>query len=154
MAPGLHSLTEMSSEKQLNEIAWEIIGAGIAVHRRIGPGCLESAYSPCFALELKRRGLDFRREVALTLRYDELIIPRAYVVDYIVAGCIVGELKAVAATTNRDRRQVLTYLEISGCPLGLLLNFGAMKFSDEVKRVVNNFPDGTKPLCEDDFLIR
>jgi len=144
----------MYTENQLNEIAWEIIGAGIAVHRRIGPGCLESAYSPCFALELTRRKLDFRREVALTLRYDELIIPRAYVVDYIVEGCVVAELKAVAMTTNRDRRQVLTYLEISGCPLGLLLNFEALKFADDVKRVVNNFPRGTKPLCDDSFLIR
>jgi len=144
----------MFTEKQLNEMAWEIIGAGITVHRRIGPGCLESAYSPCFALELTRRKLDFRREVALTLRYDELVIPRAYIVDYIVMGCIVAELKAVATTTNLDRRQVLTYLEISGCPLGLLLYFGAMKFSDEVKRVVNNFPEGTNPLCQDNFLIR
>jgi len=82
------------------------------------------------------------------------IIPRAYVVDYIIAGCIVGELKATATTNNLDRRQLLTYLEISGCPLGLLLNFGAMKFSDEVKRVVNNFPHGTKPVCQEDFLIR
>ncbi len=144
----------MYTEKELNAIAWKIIGAGIAVHRRIGPGCLESAYSPCFALELTRRQLDFRREVALTLRYDELTIPRAYVVDYIIQGCIVGELKATSMTTNLDRRQVLTYLEISGCPLGLLLNFGAMKFADEVKRVVNNFPEGTKPLCQDSFLIR
>jgi GxxExxY protein len=122
----------MHTEKELNEIAWEIIGAGIAVHRRIGPGCLESAYSSCFALELTRRKFDFRREVALTLRYDELIIPRAYVVDCIISDCIVGELKAVATTTNRERRQVL----------------------DEVKRVVNNFPHGTRPLCQDDFLIR
>ena len=144
----------MYTEKQLNDIAWEIIGAGLAVHRRIGPGCLESAYSPCFALELTRRKLDFRREVGLTLRYDELVVPRAYVVDYIIAGCIVGELKAVAMTNNRDRRQLLTYLQISGCPLGLLLNFGATRFSDEVRRVVNNFPEGTKAMCQDDFLIR
>ena len=144
----------MYTEKQLNEIAWEIIGAGLAVHRRIGPGCLESAYSPCFALELTRRKLDFRREVALTLRYDELIIPRAYVVDFIVLGCVVGELKAVATVTNRDRRQVQTYLEISGCPLGYVLNFGAMKFTDGVARVVNNFPEGSKPLYQVDSLVR
>jgi GxxExxY protein len=144
----------MYTEAQLNAIAWEIIGAGVAVHRRIGPGCLESAYSPCFALELTRRNLDFRREVALTLRYDELVIPRASVADYIIAGAVVAELKAQAAVTYRDKRQVQTYLELGGYPLGLLLNFGAMKFTYDVKRVVNNFPDGTRPIADDQFLIR
>lgn len=142
------------TEKELNDIAYEIIGAGIEVHRRIGPGCLESAYSPCFALELTRRKLDFRREVALTLRYDALIIPRAYIADYIIMGCVVGELKAQALVTARDKRQVKTYLDITGCPLGLVLNFGAMVFADDVRRVVNNFPNGTKPLMAEDFLIR
>ena len=144
----------MYTEAQLNEIAYEIIGAGIEVHRRIAPGCLESAYSPCFALELARRKLDFRREVALTLRYDDLVIPRAYIADYIVAGCIVAELKAQAFVTVRDKRQVKTYLDITGCPRGLVLNFGALNFSNDVRRVVNNFPVGTKPLKQDDFLIK
>ena len=108
----------MPSEAEINAIAREVIGAAIAVHRRIGPGCLESAYSPCFALELTKRKLDFRREVGLTLRYDELVIPRAYVQDYVIEGCIIGELKARAFATDLDRRQMRTYLEISGCRSG------------------------------------
>lgn len=55
---------------------------------------------------------------------------------------------------DRDKRQVQTYLDISGYPLGLILNFGAMRLIDGIKRVVNNFPQGTKPLCNDTFLIR
>ena len=70
------------TEEEINAIAARIIGAAITVHRRIGPGCLESAYAPCLALEFKKAGLDFRREVSLTLRYDELVIPRAYVADF------------------------------------------------------------------------
>ena len=144
----------MRTEAELNEIAQQIIGAAIAVHRRIGPGCLESAYSPCFALELTRRKLDFRREVALTLRYDELTIPRAYVQDYVIEDCIIGEIKAHAITTPIDRRQMQTYLEISGLPLGLILNFGCLKLVDGIKRVVNNFPYGSNPHAKDDWLIR
>lgn len=144
----------MRWEAELNKIAREIIGAAITVHRRIGPGCLESAYSPCFALELTRRKLDFRRECALTLRYDELVIPRAYILDYVIEGGIVAELKARSITTDIDRRQVQTYLEISGLPLGLILNFGCLKLIDGIKRVVNNFPYGTTPLTGDDFLVR
>jgi GxxExxY protein len=141
------------SDKELNDIAYEIIGAGLAVHRRVGPGCLESAYAPCFALELTRRKLDFRREVSLTLRYDELVIPRAYVADFVVLAVVV-ELKATAMTLQRDRRQVQTYLEISGYPLGLILNFGAQRFTDEVRRVVNHFPEGSGGLSEETFLIK
>jgi GxxExxY protein len=115
----------MRTAAEINALAREIIGAAIQVHRRVGPGCLESAYTPCLALELYRRQLDFRREVALTLRYDELVIPRAYFADFVVEDCIVVEVKAVAMTTERDRRQLQTYLEIARCPLGLIVNFGA-----------------------------
>jgi GxxExxY protein len=104
-------------------------------------------------VELARRRLDFKREVSLTLRYDELAIPRAYVLDFIVVAIVV-ELKATAMTTHLDKRQVQTYLEISGYPLGLALNFGATMFTDQVKHVVNNFPEGSRGLCDDTFLIR
>jgi GxxExxY protein len=145
-AAAVHVRRHMRTEEELNRISEEIIGCAIRVHRRIGPGCLESAYVPCLALEMQRRKLDFRREVALTLRYDELIVPRAYVTDFIVEDCVVGEVKAEATVVERHRRQVQTYLEISGCPLGLILNFGALKLIDGIKRVVNNFPYGSPRL--------
>jgi GxxExxY protein len=131
------------TEAQLNQISQQIIGAAIAVHRRIGPGCLESAYSPCFALEFCKRKLDFRREVALTLRYDELVIPRAYFADFIVEDSVVIEVKAVTRIDDTDRRQLQTYLELANCPLGLILNFGAGTLADGIKRIVNNFPYGS-----------
>lgn len=132
---------------ELNALSKRIIGCAIEVHRRVGPGCLESVYAPCLALEFQRARFDFRREVALTLRYDELIIPRAYVADFIVAERIVLELKAVAKLTELNRRQLRTYLELSGAPLGLVLNFGARRLGDDIMRVVNNFPDGSDGTC-------
>jgi GxxExxY protein len=138
----------MRTEQQLNRISEEIIGAAIDVHRRVGPDCLESAYSPCFALELTRRKLDFRREVALPLRYDEIIIPRAYFADYIVEDSVVVELKATSRMFEEYRRQLLTYLKVSGYPLGLLLNFGALTIVGGMRRVVNNFPEGTRQSAD------
>ena len=97
------------------------------------------------ALEFKKARLDFRREVSLTLRYDELVIPRAYVADFKVEDCVVVELKAESALTDRDRRQLQTYLKMDGAPLGLLLNFGAPLLTSAagLRRVVNNFPHGS-----------
>ena len=135
--------SRMRTGVEINQISRTIIGGAIEIHRRVGPGCLESAYTPCLALELAKRGLDFRREVALTLRYDELVIPRAYFADFIVEECVVIEVKAVTMTSEHDRRQLQTYLEIAGCPLGLIINFGARTLVDGVRRVVNNFPDDT-----------
>jgi GxxExxY protein len=137
------------SADELNAISKQIIGCAITVHRRIGPGCLESAYTPCLALEFSKASLDYRREVALALRYDELVIPRAYLADFVVEESIVVEIKAVATVTERDRRQLQTYLELSGCPLGLVLNFGAPTLTSQVLRVVNNFPDGSAGRARD-----
>jgi len=139
----------MWTEESLNKLSEQIIGAAISVHRRVGPGCLESAYAPCFALELCRRRLDFRREVALRLHYDELVVDRAYVADFVVGDSIVVELKAMSRIGETERRQLQTYLEIIGYPLGLLINFGALKLVDGIKRVVHNFPIGTRREPED-----
>ena len=134
----------MATETELNRISELIIGGGVAVHRRVGPGCLESAYSPCLAVELHKRGLEFRTKVSLTLEYDELVIPRAYEADFIVEDEVVIEVKALAVVGHRERRQLQTYLELGGFPLGLVINFGATKLTDGIKRVVNNFPYGTR----------
>jgi GxxExxY protein len=78
------------------------------------------------------------------LRYDELVIPRAYFADFLVEECVVVEVKAVARIGDTERRQLQTYLELQGCALGLILNFGSLKLADGIKRVVNNFPHGTR----------
>jgi GxxExxY protein len=132
----------MATEAELNRISELIIGAAVTVHRRIGPGCLESAYSPCLAVELHKRELEFRTKVPLSLEYDGLVVPGAYELDFEVEGLVVAEIKALAVIGPRERRQVQTYLELGGYPLGLLLNFGALRLVDGIKRIVNNFPHG------------
>ena len=135
----------MRTEADLNRIAAEIIAAGIAVHKAIGPGCFESAYNPCVAYELHQRRLAYEMKVPVTIEYEGLSIPRAFEADFIVESDIVLELKATSAITAVDARQLLTYLRFTGCPLGLLMNFGSLTLVDGIKRVVNNFPEGSKP---------
>ena len=143
-----HALDDrMRTEAELNRIASEIIGAAIAVHTRVGPGCFESAYLPCLAYELHQRGLSFQTKVDIAIQYQTITVPRAYEVDFLVEHDIVVELKATSNSTPVDARQLLTYLRFTGCPLGLLLNFGALKLTDGIKRIVNNFPHGTPPGC-------
>jgi GxxExxY protein len=142
MSPALRE--RMATEHVINRIAHEIVGGGIALHKGFGPGCFESTYSPCLAYEMRKRGLQFEAQVELELRYEELVIPRAYIADFIVEDLIVIEVKALQAIAPVHLRQLRTYLTLTGCPLGLLMNFGAETMKDGVHRVVNNFPDGTR----------
>jgi GxxExxY protein len=107
-------------------------------------GCFESAYSPCFAYELKKSKLEFHSQVPLTIHYEGMAVSDAYIADYTIEGCVIGELKAVEHLAPVHSRQMDTYLKITGYPLGLVLNFGSSRFLDGVVRRVNNFPHGTR----------
>jgi GxxExxY protein len=133
----------MATDQEINRIAREIIGGGMAIHMRFGPGRFESTYCPCLAYEMRERGLHFEEQVELELRYENLVVPRAYILDYVVEGLVVVEVKALEATARVHLRQVNTYLILTGCPLGLLMNFGGETMKAGVHRVVNNFPEGT-----------
>ena len=133
-----------TAEERLNAITFKIRGAATTVHRRIGPGCFERAYAPCFAYELQRRGLEFVRECAISLLYDDLRVPRAYEADFIVEDSVVVELKVASTLTGADAAQLRTYLRLTGCPVGLLINFGAPLMKDGIVRQVNHFPFGTE----------
>ena len=135
----------LRTETELNRIAYEIRGSGIDIHRHLGPGCFESAYFPCFAYELTKRKLEFRARVPLVLQYEDVVVPRAYEADFIVEGSVLVELKAIERVAPVHLRQLQTYLRLSGCPLGLILNFGADRMTDGIERRVNHFPDGTTP---------
>jgi GxxExxY protein len=138
------------TEAELNRIAYEIIGGGVNIHRRLGPGCFESAYVPCLAYELTKRALEFRTKVPLTLRYEAVVVPGAYEADFIVESSVIIEVKAIERVAPVHVRQLQTYLRLSGCPLGLILNFGATTLTEGVKRQVNNFPEGTAPHTDPD----
>jgi GxxExxY protein len=127
-------------ERAVNEDAFsrQIIGAGIEVHRRLGPGLLESAYEACLAKEMELRKIPFERQKQVPLVYKGENIDCGYRLDFLVGGLVVVELKSVEALQDIHMAQVLTYLRLTGRKLGLLLNFNETTMRDGVKRVVLN----------------
>ena len=127
----------MHVTSNINVLTREIIGAHIDVHRELGPRLLESVYATCVHRELEARGLRFERERAIPIVYKGDTLQSYYRVDLIVEGLIVVELKAVDHVLPVHQAQVLTYLRLTDCPLGLLINFNVAKLTDGVKRFVN-----------------
>jgi GxxExxY protein len=119
-----------------NQLTHEIIGAAIEVHRSLGPGLLESAYEECLARELRLRELPFERQKPLPVVYKDVKLECGYSVDLLVAGRIVVELKAVEGFSPVHEAIVLTYLRMSGCRVGLLINFNVAVLRDGVRRFV------------------
>ena len=119
-----------------NEITHEIIGAAIEVHKRLGPGLLESAYEACLAEELRRRNLNVDQQVGLPVVYKETKLDCGYRLDLIVESKIVVELKSVDALAPIHKAIILTYLRLSGHKIGLLINFNVAVLKDGVRRFV------------------
>ena len=113
----------------------QIIGAAIEVHRRLGPGLLESAYQACLARELSLRNVPFEREVSLPIEYEGIQIDCSYRLDFVVAGKVVIELKAVDALQKVHEARLLTYLRLSGLRVGLLINFNVALIKDGITRI-------------------
>jgi GxxExxY protein len=132
--------TPREGDREVHEDAYsrEIIGAAIEVHRELGPGLLESAYEGCLAHELTLRGLSFERQKELPVMYKCHQIDCSYRMDLLVGGLVVVEIKAIDALAPIHTAQILTYLKLSGCRLGLLLNFNEQLLRDGLKRVVLN----------------
>ena len=117
-----------------NELTHAIIGAAIDVHRFLGPGLLESAYEECLARELTLRGLRFERQKPVPVVYKDVKLECGYRIDLLVEGSILIELKAVEALAPVHDAIVLTYLRLSGCRLGLLINFHVAILKEGIKR--------------------
>ncbi|HQR37775.1 MAG TPA: GxxExxY protein [Blastocatellia bacterium] len=122
-----------------NQIARETVDAAVQVHKRLGPGLLESVYKSVMAHELTKRGLSVIRERAVPVVYDSIRLDVGFRVDLLVNLRLVVELKSVEAIAPVHIMQVVTYLRLMDLRLGLLLNFGAPLMKDGIRRVVNNF---------------
>lgn len=122
-----------------NEITEAVIGSAIEVHKHLGPGLLESAYEVCLAYEITTRGLKVVRQLQLPVRYKEVHLDCGYRVDLLVENLVVVELKVVERLEPIHDAQVLTYLRLSGCKIGLLLNFNTPILRDGIKRLVHKF---------------
>ena len=121
-----------------NEISERILGCAIEVHKALGPGLLESAYEECLFYEIYQLGLKVEKQKPLPLIYKEIKLEVGYRLDLIVENKVVVDIKSVEALNDIHIAQVLTYLKLSGCKLGLLINFNVLKVKDGIKRLVNN----------------
>jgi GxxExxY protein len=118
------------------DLTREIIGAAIEVHRRLGPGLLESAYRRCLVHELRLRDVSVASEVPIDLEYRGLVVPASYRVDLLVADRVVVELKAVETVSPIHEAQLLTYLRLANRKTGLLLNFNVKRLTEGIIRRV------------------
>ena len=138
-AEGAEVPQRAQKDNQIVENDWshEIIGAAVEVQRVLGTGLLESAYAAALAIELNERELAFQREVPIEAVFKGRSLGVAYRADFIVEGSVLLELKAMEATNELHRAQLLSYLRVSGLKLGLLINFHAFPVVKGIHRVVN-----------------
>ena len=123
-------------DKKLTE---QIIGCAIKVHRSLGPGLLESAYQECLLFELKKAGVFVEKEKPLPLVYEEVKLDCGYRIDLFVEKQVVIEIKSVEALNDVHMAQVLTYLKLSNCKIGLLINFNVTQLTNGIKRLYNKY---------------
>jgi GxxExxY protein len=128
--------------ESLNAISEGVIGAAIEVHRALGPGLLESAYESCLNYELQTRGFQVQQQKFLPVAYKGTLVECGFRIDLLVNESVVVEVKAVERLNPIFDAQLLTYLKLLNCHLGLLINFNVPKLISGVKRIVNQFPDG------------
>jgi GxxExxY protein len=122
---------------EIEAIAREIVDTAIHVHRRLGPGMLESAYEACVEYELGRRSLGVKKQVPKPIRYEGLDLDIGYRLDLLVEDSVVVELKSVSKLLPVHTAQLLSYLRAGDYRLGFLLNFNTALMRDGIKRVVN-----------------
>ncbi len=106
------------------EEAYKIIGAAMKVHSTLGCGFLEQVYQEALQIELEKQGIPFKREVSISIEYNDITLNKQYIADFICFNKIIVELKAVKELDNIHEAQVFNYLKATGFKLGLLINFG------------------------------
>jgi GxxExxY protein len=124
-----------------NEIGKCVVDRAIHLHREIGPGLLESVYEVLLAHELKNSGLLVQRQVPIPLNYKGINFDEGFRADIVVEGKVLLELKSIESTSSVHKKQVLTYLKLSGLKLGYLLNFGEARMVDGITRLLNGYID-------------
>ena len=131
--------------ERLNRITEIIIGAAIRVHRTLGPGLLESVYLACLAFELAEEGVGVETQRPIPVEYRGVRLECGFRADLIVEGAVIVEVKSLERLAPVHQAQMITYLRLSGCLVGLILNFNSSVMKDGIKRVVNNFPGAEIP---------
>ena len=121
-----------------NELSKIVFNCALKVHQNLGPGLLESAYEECLFYELMKTGLDIQKQKGLPLVYEEVKLDIGYRIDIIIENKLILEIKSVEALNDIHFAQLLTYLKLTNCKLGMLMNFNVALIKNGIKRVVNN----------------
>ena len=119
-----------------NSVTKEVLKAAFTVHTQLGPGLLESAYEACLFYEIIQLGLEVERQVAMPLIYKEMKMGTGYRLDLLVQKKVIIEVKAVEAFTDIHIAQMITYLKLSNCKIGLLINFHVSSLKNGIKRII------------------
>jgi GxxExxY protein len=120
-----------------NELGKIIVDCAIRLHMDLGPGLLETVYEVLLAHSLESQGLKVKRQVGVPIEYQGIKFEEGFRADIIVEDAVIVELKSVESISNAHKKQVLTYLKLTGCKLGYLLNFGEALMKDGISRIVN-----------------
>jgi len=121
---------------EINQITEKIIGCAIEVHKRLGPGLLESAYEECLLFELERTGLYVVKQKPMPLIYEGIKMDLGYRIDLLVENKVIIEVKSVEALNPVHLAQIMTYLKLSPCKIGFLINFNVLSLKEGIKRVI------------------
>jgi len=124
---------------ELDDITGAIVDVSVRIHKRFGPGCLESLYEAVLTSDLRRRGLRVERQRLISFSYDGIDVEDAFRVDLLVEECVIIEVKSLEHIAPVHTKQLLTYLRLMNLRVGLLLNFGLEVMRDGIDRVVNNY---------------
>lgn len=122
-----------------NELSKIVFDAGLKIHKKLGPGLFETVYEECLFYELKKQNLKVEKQLVLPIVYEELKINNAFRIDIIIEDKLILEIKAVEFINPSHKAQLLTYLKMTNCKLGLLINFNEETFKSGVTRVINGY---------------
>ena len=127
--------TELTEKEETNSLTGKIIGAAIQVHRSLGPGLFESAYEACLVYELKLRKLKIESQKSMPVFYKDVMLDCGYRADLVVEEHVIVEIKSVSGIAPIHEAQLLSYLKLSDCKIGLLINFNVKILKDGIRRM-------------------
>ena len=122
-----------------NELSKIVFDAGLKIHKKLGPGLFETVYEECLFYELQKQGLKVEKQIVLPIVYEELKISNAFLIDILVESKLILEIKAVEFINPSHKAHLLTYLKMTNCKLGLLINFNEDTFRAGVSRIINGY---------------
>jgi iron complex transport system substrate-binding protein len=128
--------------KDVERLARIAVDCGLRIHKDLGPGLLESVYETVLAASLLRAGLSVERQKPIQIEFEGIVFTEGFRADLVVEGDLLVEVKSVDRLAPVHAKQLLTYLRLSGRPLGLLMNFGGMSFRDGLRRLANDYFSG------------